>query len=141
MSCKRGGCDTRCQGKGTVDVQVIPEILCSGPQQHHLDFPVNLDVEIVPRCSLKKVGCGDTQHNCKTRCNYVLSVDLDVIPKMGCPSPARCIKDFTFSAATRYIAKCGETRGNACDESSSSNKPARKPARKSGGCGTGVCRR
>ncbi len=143
MSCKRGGCDTRCSGKGSVTVDVIPEILISGPQNHHLDFPVNLDVEIVPRCCLKKVACGETQHNCKTRCNYVLSVDMDVIPKMVCPPAAKCFKEFTFSAATKYIAKCGGGGGCQKDDSSSSSaKPCAKPSRaRKSGCGGGVCRR
>lgn len=133
MSCNKQQCQKLCRGAAEIYVDVQPEVLVSGPQSHHLEAPIDLAVEVTPRCRLVKSHCAEQVHDCKTKCSYKLLIDLDVRPQVSCPPRMQCVKEFAFTAATAYKTKCAIKNG--CEDGSRREEPA--PCRKP--CGGRTC--
>ncbi len=128
MSCNKQ-CTTKCSKKAAVEITAEPRILCSPQQKHQCEIPVELDISVLPRCTLVKKPCAQSTHNCQTKCKYSLLVDLDVCPTITCGPKHTCRKEFSFETAVDYKTKCLNPSNSS--SSTSDCKPCKgKPAHK-----------
>ena len=139
--CKKP-CTTRCQRTMGVEIVSTPKVLCAPAKKHSCDIPISLDVEIKPKCSIRQAACQKQTSACHTRCNYTLTVDLDVIPNIQCSGKHTCQKEFDFEVMVEHQSKCLNGRQVSSSSSSSSSAscaPCKKAHPK--GCSCRACKK
>ena len=134
-ACNKQDCKRKCSGTAGVAVEAIPKVLCSPPQCHSCKVPVDLTVDVVPRCRLVKAPCAQSSNKCQTRCAYTLEIDMDIKPNIQIGCGHTCKKYFDFSVETEYIAKCLSPQ----DNSSSSCAPCKAAHKYSKSCKCKSC--
>ena len=139
-ACNKRECKTRCTGQAGVEVTATPKVLCSPPQCHSCKVPLDLKVDVTPRCRLVKAPCAQTSQNCQTRCAYTLEIDMDIKPDIQIGCGHTCKKFFDFSVEADYKTRCIGGADNSSSSSAACKPCGGKAAHKySKSCRCGTC--
>lgn len=134
-------CKVSCNAKVDVDLHAKPEAFCFRKRGSPVRFPVELEIDVNPRCKLRHVK--DISKGCKHICIFEVELDFDCEAKVRhgfCEKPRNEVElqiEIPVSPECKVVSVCDRKRrghdGAALEQFEAPRAEKKKKERKNAG--------